>query len=469
MSRLPDVAAATASARSLFEPGAPVVALVSGGADSSALLVLLASGALGHLDLTVLHLDHLLRPDSGGDASHVESMCEELDVPCRIVRYDVAAYAESAGLNLEDAGRRVRYRFAEEELDALCDARHVARERGRIATGHTLDDREETLLMRLAQGAGASGLASPRHRRGRIVRPMLDCSHAEAMAFLADQGRTWREDATNSDTTRLRARIRVEVVPLMRGINPRFDDAVSRTLDVLAGEDELLSEMAQAFAAQFSERVGGEVRFDRARMLTLSRAMLRRTVREALFAAFPDSSRLEFDHIEALCDAMGIDTFARDLGDGLRAFTEYGTLIVSGDSEGDSPLAPCLLPIPGAVDLGPAGRLSAEASSPSELSSDPYSALLDQAKLRGSLTVDSVRPGDRMRPLGMTGTRKLQDLLTDAKVPRRHRARVPVVRDGAGIVWLAGVRVSEGHRIGPATGRAVLLRWTGPCGEGKAT
>jgi len=199
------------------------------------------------------------------------------------------------------------------------------------------------------------------------------------------------------------------------------------------------------------------------------RRMLRRTVREALFAAFPDSSRLEFDHIEALCDAMGIDTFARDLGDGLRAFTEYGTLIVSGDSEGDSPLAPCLLPIPGAVDLGPAGRLSAVASSPSELGSDPYSALLDQAKLRGSLTVDSVRPGDRMRPLGMTGTRKLQDLLTDAKVPRRHRARVPVVRDGAGIVWLAGVRVSEDHRIGPATGRAVLLRWTGPCGEGKAT
>jgi len=469
MTPLPDVAAATAAARSLFEPDAPVVALVSGGADSSALLLLLAARVFGDVPLSVLHVDHMLRPDAAADATHVGSLCGDMGVPCRVVHYDVRSFASASGLNVEDAGRRVRYRFAEEELDARCDAAGVERARGAIATGHTLDDREETMLMRLAQGAGASGLASPRHRRGRIVRPLLDCTHAQVTAYLADQGRDWLEDATNRDTTRLRARIRAEVVPLMRAVNPRFDDAARRALTVLAEEDDLLAEMATARIAQVVESSEGEVRFDRSPTPGLPRAVLRRVVRGALFATFPESSRLEFDHIEALCDAMSSGGFARDLPEGLRAFTEYDRLVVCRGSLRESPLAPCLLPVPGAADLGAAGVLTAEPHAPSLRGADPLAALVDASSLSGSLTVDSVRPGDRMRPLGMTGTRKLQDLLTDEKVPRRQRARVPVVRDECGVVWVAGVRMSDDHRVRRTTERAILLRWSGQTSEGKAT
>jgi len=119
-----------------------------------------------------------------------------------------------------------------------------------------------------------------------------------------------------------------------------------------------------------------------------------------------------------------------------------------------------LLPIPGIVDLGDSSRVSASDESPDNVSGTPDSVVIDASKLGGSLVVDSPRPGDRMRPLGMEGTRKLSDMLVDAKVPARRRPLTPVVRDGERIVWLAGVRMSEDYRVEPGTRRAVRLTWT---------
>lgn len=463
MDALPDILAATAADRGMFARGAPVLAMVSGGADSVALLRALAAGAAGPLALSVLHVDHLLRgEDSAGDAAFVASLCEELGVPCRMAAFDVAAYAAEEGLNLEDAGRRVRYRFADETLDALCAEAGVVPSRGRIATAHTLDDRAETIVMRLAQGAGAGGLLSPPYVRGRIVRPLLDCTRSQVVAYLEGLGQQWREDATNADVSRTRARVRAEVVPLLRDINPRFDEALLRTVSVLGDEDALLDEMASAFARDFAEVDGGELRFERARVATLSRAMRRRVVRTALFAAFPEASRIEFEHLEAVVDAMTAPRFARDLGAGLRAFTEYGTLVISRGGDSRKSLAPSLLSVPGTVDFDGVGSLSATPAPPDEIGSDPFAVLIDAGSVRGELTVGPALPGDRMRPLGMEGSRKLQDILTDAKVPRRSRPFVPVVRDGERVVWVAGVGMSDDYRVGDSTTEAVRLRWSRP-------
>jgi tRNA(Ile)-lysidine synthase len=119
-----------------------------------------------------------------------------------------------------------------------------------------------------------------------------------------------------------------------------------------------------------------------------------------------------------------------------------------------------MLSVPGTVDLGEAGVITARPAGADRFDSDPLSALIDATAVRSGLVVDSVRPGDRMRPLGMAGSRKLQDMLTDAKVPARTRSRVPVVRDGDRIVWVAGVRMSEEYRIAPDSARTILLQWT---------
>jgi len=461
MASVTDIARATASRRELLPEGAPVLVMVSGGADSVALLRMLAAGEVGTTgSLEVLHVNHLLRgQDADADAEFVARLAADLGVTARVVRFDVAAYAAEESLNLEDAGRRVRYRFAEEALDALCDAARVPRDGGRIAVAHTRDDRIETFFMRAITGAGAGGLASIPYTRGRIVRPLLDCDRTGLRDYLEGLGQEWREDATNADTTRLRALVRAQIVPVAEQVNPSFRDTLARSIDLLGEDDALLSRMASDFGHDFAQITSdGRVEFDRDWMGTLHRAMARRTVRSALVSAFPEASRLEASHVEALVDGLADDSFARDLPDGLRAQTEYGKMAVWRAASEAPAMAPSLLSLPGTAHLGPAGDIVAEEVHSADLAGSADSVTIDAGSL-DALVVDAVRPGDRMRPLGMAGSRKLSDLLIDVKVPQRFRGVTPVVRDGERIVWLAGVRMSDEYRVTERTQRAVRLTW----------
>lgn len=442
--------------------GAPVVvAMVSGGADSVALLALLARGELGELGgLSVLHVNHQLRGEaSDGDEALVRDLCTRLGIECTVVTYDVAALAASSGLNLEDAGRQVRYRFAADEVDARCDALGVARSRGRIAVAHTADDRIETFLARLVAGAGAAGLRSIQPVRGRIVRPLIDVRRTDIVGYLEAFGQNWREDATNADTSRERSWVRHTLLPIIEDRNPSFEQAARRSMIVLAGEDALLQEMADAFARDFSHVEGDALVIDRVALGTLSRPMVRRTIRTAIVSAFPDASRIEFDHTEALVSGTAEDGFARDLPFGLRAEVEYGTLRISRKDSAEHTLVPGLLYCPGGLDLGDAGTMRAIDNPGAVLATGPGRVSIDAECVSWPLVIDGPREGDRMKPFGMEGTKKLSDLLVDVKVPQRLRRLTPVVRDGERIVWVAGVRLAEECRVMPATRRVVDIVW----------
>lgn len=460
MPTVPDIARDTAERYGMLPTDAPVLAMVSGGADSVALLHLLAAGALGPVRTKVLHVNHLLRGDAADeDEAFVRDLAGRMGVEAAIVRYDVAAYAHGEGLNLEDAGRRVRYRFAEDELEAWCEQCRIDSGRGRIAVAHSLDDRVETFFMRAISGSGTGALGSIAPVRGRIVRPLIECERDALRDWLREMGETWREDASNHDVSRTRARVRAELLPVAESLNPAFRSAMARTMDLLADDDLLLTSMAQAFARDFAELIDGRLRFDRGLMRTLERTMARRTIRCALGGAFPETSRLEADHVERLVDGLSEETFAHDLPGGLRAANEYGTMVISRSS-GELPgVAPGLLSLPGNVELGAAGVMSAREVEATEVEGSPNSVVIDADRILGELTVDGPRPGDRMRPFGMEGSRKLSDLLIDAKVPKRLRGATPVVRDGDRIVWLAGVRMSERFRVTPETKRAIRLTW----------
>jgi len=461
MTSLPDTVRSTISRRALLPEGAPVLIMVSGGGDSVALLHLLAAGTLGERPLRALHVNHCLRgADAESDQHFVETLCAGLGVECVVERVEVAVIAAEQRLNLEDAGRRVRRAAADAHLDAWCAELGVMPQAGRIAIAHTRDDRVETFLMRAADGTGPGGLASIRPASGRIVRPLIDADRAEVRAWLLEGGLKWRDDTTNYDTDRSRAYVRAEVVPALERLNPAMRANLARTMDLLADDDALLSSMAEAFARDFSEYCEdtGEVTFEVEWMATLDKTMARRVIRTALVSAFPEASRIESAHVEAIADGLTQEGFARDIGEGLRAWREYGRLVVSRTPDGEPRVAPRLLPVPGKLEFA-GGMVSATPSDPGAVDGSVSSALIDAAAVVSGLNVGSAAEGERMRPLGMEGSRKLSDLLIDAKVARRHRAAVPVVRDGERVVWLAGVRMSDEYKVTESTTQAIRLEW----------
>jgi len=448
----------TVCLHNMFPQGSIVVAMVSGGGDSMALLHMLARGILGHdLTVSVLHVDHSLRDSSASDASFVQETCDDLGIPCRVARYDVAAYAEAEGLNLEDAGRRVRYRFAEEEVAS----RLSGEAEDRIVTAHTLDDSVETLLMRLAKGAGPSGLTGVPPVRGRVMRPLIDCRRADIRGYLRDIGADWREDETNMDVERLRAYARHELVPAFEAVNPRFAQTLTRTMQVISEEDRLLDALASDALQLLESDKDSAVGLDRAGLAALDPVIARRVVRKLVSRRFPECSRVGFEHVDDLVASVDQEGLSRYFPGGLRVRGEYGRIIFALKGDGYEHLLPSLLEIPGSVDLGLGGSITAELTAPGEVPTDPRVASIDLDVVSDPLTVDSVRSGDRFRPMGMAGTKKLSDLFVDDKVPERLRGLVPVVRDGDRIVWVAGLRLSEEYRVTDATTTVLRLTHAG--------
>ena len=238
------------------ELAAPVVLLVSGGADSTALLVLAATSTLDIGDgrgvariarerLHVLHVNHQLRGiDAEEDEEFVRDLAARYGIPCTICRADVAALAASGDGNVENAGRELRYAEAARLANELSERFGTPRSAARILTAHTANDRAETFFMNAIRGTGAAGLSSIPRRRNRIVRPLLDRTHEELCDLLRMRGIVWREDNTNSDTRYLRAYVRHELMPVVGRRNPRVCASLATTCDILSDEDAYLTSLA---------------------------------------------------------------------------------------------------------------------------------------------------------------------------------------------------------------------------------
>jgi tRNA(Ile)-lysidine synthase len=321
----------------MYGADSALVLMVSGGADSIAMLRAFASKNLPDSGTCeVLHVNHQLRGEQAdADEQFVCDLCNKLAIPYNIIRFDVEAHAKEHDLNVEDAGRIIRYQEANKLLDKLCRTHRHLPSKSRIVTAHTLDDRIENFFWRALWGAGTGALGSIPAVRDNVIRPLISVSRREIIEYLNECGQSWCEDATNQDTSRTRAAIRHSLIPSCEEIRPTFRRSLERTMDLAAGDNEILTRMEQAFARDFSSRSIDEendlieaVNFHVPMMRTLDKTMRARTIRSALFEVFPDVRRIDGYHIDALVDALDCDTFARDLGYDLRATLKCDTLRV---------------------------------------------------------------------------------------------------------------------------------------------
>ena len=489
---------------------APVILMVSGGADSMALLHMAVTEPLDLGDgaglsriakerLHVLHVNHLLRgEDADADQHFVQETCDSLGVPCTALRVDVAKFAQERDGNVEDVGRRVRYDAARELAQKLCVEQGVSRQKAKILTAHTADDRAETFMMNVMRGSGMSGLASiPRHR-GLIYRPLLDYTHDQLKDWLKARALDWHEDATNTDTHYLRAYMRHNVLPLLKARNPMLVQTVCKIADLMTDEDDYLEAKAARKLRQITLRKSeSSLVLDALKLSSTDVVIARRVVRIVARQLIPEAW-LESRHVDAVLEAVAAGVGVANLPQNLEARVRLGTVTFSftgaarsavgagsarsagsagagagsvaatnSEPAGTSPAAATFgehLAVPGTLELAD-GRVLSARILPVEHGFDVVSyatahsqewlgesVLLDARACGvdpvhgGSLWVSGPEAGDTMQPLGMHGqSKKISDLLGEAGVPVESRSMMPIVRTNirGHVVWVAGIRPDE--------------------------
>ena len=370
---------------------------VSGGPDSLALLSILREILPAMpLHLTVAHFDHGWRPDSEADRDFVADISRRWGLTFRTAR-------APAGLpHTENAARAARYAFLREV--AAADSSTA------IALGHTQDDQVETLLLHLLRGTGSRGLAGMRRRDAELARPLLDVTRADLEAYLARLNLAPRRDPSNDDPRFTRNRLRRDVMPAIDAFDPSARELLARAADILAEEDRYLQDQVAILPAGIAT--------DRERFAGLPAALQRRVIRRLIPSA-------GFDEVEAQRRSASAAQIAGEAEE-----PAGGSVEVRATTCGCDPLT--------FKARDPIGHLDADL-------------------VVMPLAVSRRRPGDRMRPLGLSVPKRVQDILVDARIPRQLRDALPLVRDAEEIIWIPGVTVCETKRVSRRTRRQLHL------------
>jgi tRNA(Ile)-lysidine synthase len=282
----------------LCPPGSHVLVAVSGGSDSVALLLLLRDLAEnGKFSLAGLaHLNHGLRPTADRDERFCRDLAARLHLRISVKQEDVKGFARGRNLSVEDAARRIRYDFLEQAADAFGA--------DRIAVGHTQDDQAETLLLKLIRGAGLTGLAGIRPRRGRIIRPLIDATRGDLRRYLTNVGLDWIDDESNEDLANPRNRIRHRVLPELdcaAGASTR--PAIARAAGLAQEDTEWLDELADRRYDQLAQPSEDGVAIEAALLAAEPAPIRRRVLLKALRLAAGDRE-VGLDHVEAAGAAL---------------------------------------------------------------------------------------------------------------------------------------------------------------------
>ncbi len=447
----------------MVEQGVKVVAAVSGGPDSMAMLhILNYFKDEMKISLHVAHLNHQFRgAESDEDAWFVAGMAGRYGLPCTIEAVDVAAYRKQKRLSKQVAAREVRYRFL------IDTAGKVGAQR--IALAHQADDQAETILINFLRGAGVPGLKGiVPVRENLYIRPLLTVRRFEIERFCREMNLPFRQDSSNLELVYLRNRIRLNLVPVLeRDYNPGFVPALLRLGEICREEDAFLEEEAvKAYQDCLLEQNTEKITLSLECLGCLPVAIRRRVLRCAWQSLAKRPRNLAYDHTEALMDRAGESAAGTRavLPGNIKALRTYQTIELTGRRDGQgTPYYIYPLNVPGATYIPEIGRtVHAEiksrktAGDPGRL--PPEEVLLDYDRLPSQIFVRRRLEGDVFHPFGQVSSTKLKDFLIKQKIPREERDKIPLVSTPGEIIWAGGVRAGERFKINDTTGRVLHLK-----------
>jgi tRNA(Ile)-lysidine synthase len=458
----------TIGTRRMIQAGDTVLVAVSGGPDSVALVhILLALAPKFSFQVAMAHLNHCLRQnESARDEAFVVSLAEQLELPVHVERQDVRRYQKSQRLSLEEAARKVRYRFYHA----------IAAKFGyeKIALGHQSDDNAELILMVMLRGSGPLGLSGiPPVRADKIVRPLIDIKRTEIMDFIAVKGLDYVVDSSNRDSQYLRNKIRNRLIPELKAeYNPKLIDSLNRLASVIDAEETWIENLIQPiFEKVIVFEQQGKIGLDISELNQQTIAARRRLIRKAVLRVKGNLRRMAFVHVEAAVKLAqkGPNSGVLDLPDRIRISRQNDVLIMSKEAQNLRHLAadPLLaltpdyeyrLPKPDEIFIKEAALQIRFSEIPQEHTSDRHAsghetraAYFDMDKIRFPLVIRNFRPGDRFSPLGIIGQQKLKKFFIDHKVSRTERTKCPLVLSRNEIIWVVGHRLDNAVKIGPQT------------------
>lgn len=441
----------TIDRENLIENKDKILVALSGGPDSVCLLHALKKlETYYNIKIYAAHLNHKIRGmEAQKDALYAAKLCDELGIQFFVKAVDVPAFAKEMKMTLEEAARQIRYNMLFEVKSKISA--------DKIAVAHNLDDQAETVLMRLIRGTGITGLKGMDYKReDGVIRPLMDTKKAKIVSYCEANNLKPRIDHTNLEIEYTRNKIRLKLLPYIeQEFSPHIKETISRMSNVLREDSEYLdNETQKIFDKEILEHNDDRIRLDFEELKVMHPSLAKRLIRLSIKTVLGTLEGIENVHIEDVLMLIKSpkNQLKLNLPKGLMVYkASDGLIFTMKEISFENRSFNYILKSDGYIDIDEIDLHIESKIMTKErcmmLPTGQYTKAFDLDKIKGELIVRSKLDGDRMKPMGLGGTKKLKDIFIDLKIPREKRNMIAVLCDDSGILWVIGHKISEDYKI----------------------
>ncbi|MBU3090295.1 tRNA lysidine(34) synthetase TilS [Clostridium gasigenes] len=440
-----------AQENNLIENNDKILVALSGGPDSVCLLHMLHS-LKDELNLTIgaAHINHMLRGEEAtGDELYVEKLCKNLSIPCYIARIDIDSISKKTSMSHEMVGRDERYKF----FEAISNKHKY----NKVAIAHNANDQAETVIMRMMRGTGLEGLVGIRAKRGEnIIRPILSLSREEIETYCSEKKLEPRIDKTNLENIYSRNKVRLDILPYMKeNFNEDIIQTLNRMASILQKDDEYINKQCNKAFKEYCELELESLLINK-ELFKLDDAIVTRVIKKSFIDYSGKYINFEMKHIYDVIDLAKKGTNKKiDLPNDIIAENIYGNIYLKykKKKEGNHQNNEIFIAKEGLSNnnlrfMNYIVNIEIINNKKNiEFSNNDLIKYFDYDKIRKGIIIRTRKDGDKIRPLGMTGNKKLKDIFINNKVPKDERDIVPIICFDNNISWIVGHKVSEDYKV----------------------